>query len=406
MKKLLIFLACGWVLITVGCSKVTQVPEPEDPTGKENLTAFFGTAGGRFVAIDAYSGAEKWSFETDGYVQATLSTLDNVGIESSPTYVNGLIYFGSDDKKLYALDAESGRKKWAFTTGDKITASPTVIDGVVYVGSNDGYLYAIETASGSQKWRFRTDGNGYFSAAKIHASATVANQTVFVGDFGEVSYGQGGRLYAIDVTSGKQKWVFDTQPRQAIKSSPAVWNNTVFVGTTRIGSFKSKSRLYAIDATTGKQKWVFDLEDGVDSSPTIVNGVLFIGCKDGNLYAIDAVSGTKKWTFKTERELNSSPTVDNNFVYTVSEDGYLYALDAASGAKKWDVDIGSGPITASPTVANNVVYVLGGGYPYAFHALTGKKLANHKIGGGISSSPCIIDKSGRVFHSSVSGVNQ
>jgi outer membrane protein assembly factor BamB len=51
--------------------------------------------------------------------------------------------FGSDDHNLYALDAVSGQNHWSFQTGGKVQSSPTVVDGIVYVGSDDGKLYAI-----------------------------------------------------------------------------------------------------------------------------------------------------------------------------------------------------------------------------------------------------------------------
>jgi outer membrane protein assembly factor BamB len=57
------------------------------------------------------------------------------------------VYVGSNDKKLYAVDAATGQQKWAFTTGGNVESSPVVsADGaVVYVGSDDSKLYAVWT---------------------------------------------------------------------------------------------------------------------------------------------------------------------------------------------------------------------------------------------------------------------
>src|SRR5512139_3652338 len=60
---------------------------------------------------------------------------------SSPAVVGGIVYFGSQDYYLYALDAATGDKLWAFKTGSFVDSSPTVSGGVVYFGSNDGFLY-------------------------------------------------------------------------------------------------------------------------------------------------------------------------------------------------------------------------------------------------------------------------
>ena len=75
----------------------------------------------------------KWSFPT------------GAAVHSSPAVANGTVYFGSQDHKIYALDAENGTKRWEFETGSWINSSPAVANGVVYCGSNDGNLYALSS---------------------------------------------------------------------------------------------------------------------------------------------------------------------------------------------------------------------------------------------------------------------
>ena len=54
-----------------------------------------------------------------------------------------MVYFGSFDSNLYAVDAETGEEKWRFETGDRVLSSPTIADGAVYFGSDDGHLYGV-----------------------------------------------------------------------------------------------------------------------------------------------------------------------------------------------------------------------------------------------------------------------
>jgi outer membrane protein assembly factor BamB len=56
---------------------------------------------------------------------------------------NGVVYFGSKDDSLYALDARTGAQLWSYATKNEVIASPIVDNGTVYLGSNDGYLYAF-----------------------------------------------------------------------------------------------------------------------------------------------------------------------------------------------------------------------------------------------------------------------
>lgn len=81
-------------------------------------------------------------------------------IESCPAITgDGIIYFGSDDNNLYAINPD-GSQKWRFQTGDIIRTAPAVSSSsVVYTCSYDGFLYALNTADGSEKWRFQTQGS-------------------------------------------------------------------------------------------------------------------------------------------------------------------------------------------------------------------------------------------------------
>jgi PQQ-like domain/IPT/TIG domain len=79
-----------------------------------------------------------WSFTTGG------------GVQSSPAVVNGVLYVGSNDGNVYALNASTGTKLWSFTTSNTglSESSPAVVKGVVYIGSNGGHVYALNAATG------------------------------------------------------------------------------------------------------------------------------------------------------------------------------------------------------------------------------------------------------------------
>ena len=73
----------------------------------------------------------KWTFTTGGE------------IESAPAISKtGTIYFGSDDKKLYAVDGR-GRELWEFPTGGAVYSPTIAPDGTIYFQSSDGNLYAV-----------------------------------------------------------------------------------------------------------------------------------------------------------------------------------------------------------------------------------------------------------------------
>ena len=83
------------------------------------------------------SGEKKWEFKANGAIRSSPAIGDN-----------GVVYFGSDDRNIYAVDGKTGAKKWSVRTGAVVTSSPIIgDDGTLYIGSRDGRLYAIATGS-------------------------------------------------------------------------------------------------------------------------------------------------------------------------------------------------------------------------------------------------------------------
>jgi outer membrane protein assembly factor BamB len=64
-------------------------------------------------------------------------------IHDTPAVANGVVYFGSQDHKVWAADAKSGRVLWQFQTLGIVESSPAVVNGQVIVGSDDAKVYAF-----------------------------------------------------------------------------------------------------------------------------------------------------------------------------------------------------------------------------------------------------------------------
>ena len=86
-------------------------------------------------------------------------------MESSPAVANGVVYVGSDDGNVYALNAATGARLWSYTTGAYVESSPAVANGVVYVGSDDGNVYALNAATGAKLWSYSIGGIVWSSPA-------------------------------------------------------------------------------------------------------------------------------------------------------------------------------------------------------------------------------------------------
>jgi outer membrane protein assembly factor BamB len=288
-------------------------------------------------------------------------------IVSSPVHRDGVLYFGSDDGNVYAVDATDGRQVWKHKTGGPVPSTPAIAAETVYVASYDGKLHALDARTGATRWKFATEGERRFEAKGLHGfqpkSQTIADPfDVYLSSpvvaKGFVYFGSGdGHVYALDAETGEMKWRFRTG--DVVHASPAYADGVVFFGSW-------DSYLYAVDAATGKERWRFHGgEDpaihnqvGFQSSPAVANGVVYTGCRDSNLYAIDAATGKEKWRFNNAGSwVISSPAVTKGKVIFATSDSSLYhVLDAETGqpiAKQQ----GKAYVFSSPSVAGNTVYV-------------------------------------------------
>jgi len=297
-----------------------------------------------------------------------IGTYNMSGIQSSPAVVNGVVYFGSDDGNVYALNASTGTKLWSFATGNPVDSSPAVANGVVYIigGIN---VYALNAGTGAKLWSFATGSLAITSPA-------VANSVVYVGS-------DDHNVYALNASTGAKLWSFTTG--DGVRSSPAVANGVVYVGSV-------DKNVYALNATTGAKLWSFAAGPVEFGSPAVANGVVYIGSGDGNFYALNASTGAKLWSFATHFTLGeSAPAVANGVVYIGSFDGSLYALNATTGVMLWSSI--RGLFYSSPAVTNGVVYASSSasdGNLYALNASTGAKLWSYATGFN-TSSPTIVD---------------
>ena len=301
-------------------------------------------------------------------------------ITSSPTIADEVVYYGSPDHHLYALDAETGQVLWSFPTDGQVFSSPMVVDDHVFIGSADGNVYAVDAGSGTEVWSVDT-------GSKIVSSPTVLDGDIYIGSFN-------GNVYAFDAENGAERWVFETD--SLIASSPTVIDDIVF-----IGSFDN--RLYALDADRGIEVWSYETEGAVYSSPTVAGDDVFIGSTDGHLYAINKTSGEVNWKFETGGAIVSSATVFNGTVYVGSLDHHVYALDVMTGVFQWSVETGD-MVASSPTLADGAKGLFVGSFDnhlYALVGTTGQELWSVVLPDRVNSSPTQVD--GTLYAGSADG---
>ncbi len=116
-------------------SRITAIDAP--PVLGWDDVLYVGSESGVMTAINTADGTLRWEYMASGAISAAAAVASD-----------GTVYFGSDDRNLYAVD-QDGDLVWNFVAADGVNGSPVIgPDGVVYVGSDDRYVYALYGTAG------------------------------------------------------------------------------------------------------------------------------------------------------------------------------------------------------------------------------------------------------------------
>jgi outer membrane protein assembly factor BamB len=338
---------------------------------------------------------QAWKFKTGGRVI------------SSPLVVGDVVYVGSTDGSLYAVNRSDGTQRWRFDSKGPISSSPAFNNGLVYISSLDGLVYAIDATTGQSRWTFATKGERRFTAPGIHgaiprtermadpfdvftSSPTIANGTVFIGSGDQ-------NVYALDAATGALRWTFATG--DVVHASPAVANGVVVIGSW-------DRNVYALDAATGRERWRYTTGNdtviynqiGIASSAAIVNGAVFVGGRDGKFHSVDFNTGAVRWVHNNNGGWTiASPAVRNGIVYFPTSDGTRFkALDAATGDVKINLQNKAVSFSSPAIVGDVALYGTSDGYLNAVDLRDGSLKARFQTDGSKENGAKYTDAEGRM----------
>lgn len=142
-----------------------------------------------------------WTFTPKAQAEAT-----------APVAAGGLVFVGGADGIVRALDAESGAVRWTAYTGGAVRFPPSVADGRAFVGSGDGWAYALEAATGKTLWRFRAAPaerriplyESLLSTWPVASGVLVHDGVAYLA--AGINCMDGTHVYALDAATGKLRW--------------------------------------------------------------------------------------------------------------------------------------------------------------------------------------------------------
>lgn len=343
-------------------SRTRGVPEQRGSTSPAVAGdyVFVGTEDGRLVVFDAGDGELL-------HIEALAMDGDDPG-ESAllpPTVAGETVFVSSYSGRIWALDAhDPTTTRWTQSAldgesldGPGIAAS----DGNVYVSGSMEPLSGFDADSGDRlPWRI--DGG--------HCSSAVTQ-----GIFG--CWGVSGGFSGFGVQRGEVIWEY-TGPEEnttlEFTSTPRIDGDTVYGGAAE--SLYSGGKLVAIRTGDGAEQWTFDVDSILaNSSPAVVDGVVYVGSDGGTIYAVDADDGNELWQYDTVVDAKlGSVAVADGVVYAGDEASNMYAVDADTGAEIAkgglpDQGYGTPEINGPPVVGDGRLFVSSSdGYVYAVEA--------------------------------------
>jgi len=377
------------LLVAVGaaaCAEASAAPgAAEEPSSSADVQApawpiFRGDPGLRGVAEGRLPAAPEllWTFEAGG------------AITSSPAVVAGRVYFGSDDYRVYCVEAATGGARWSFATQDLIEAPPLVLDGGVFVGSSDFFFYALDAETGELRWKVETDDKILGGANFVR---TDAGTRIVVGSYDT-------KLYCFDAATGETLWTYATD--NYVNGTPAIDDGRAVFGgcdaVLHVVSIETGQRVAGVELGPechvagsvgladgrvyfghyGNQFLCIDLESqevvwtydspryAFFSSPAIGADRVVFGGRDKNLHCASRADGKPLWKFPTRRKVDGSPVICGDVVVFGSGDGRLYTVGLEDGKERWAYDIGA-PVVSSPAVVDGRIFVgANDGRLYAF----------------------------------------
>jgi len=199
--------------------------------------------------------------------------------------VNGVVYVGSSDGHLYALNASNGTARWLYNTGTNIYSTPAISNGIVYFGS--GYrgkdVYALHASDGSVRWRQQLESIG--------SSPVVINGVLYISS--------DAAMYALNALDGSVRWHYSAA--SVNNSTPTIESGTLYF---------TSDKIYALDTKDGSLRWSEPLSNEAPNAyiePVVTHSILYVDTWS-TVLALNATTGNQRWS-KLDIDPSSSPVI-------------------------------------------------------------------------------------------------
>ncbi|MGH7579862.1 MAG: PQQ-binding-like beta-propeller repeat protein [Gemmatimonadales bacterium] len=249
---------------------------------------------------------------------------------------DGYLYGAGVDRKVYAVDLETGIVQWSSRLSGLVAGGVLVSGDTVFVASSrpEGRVYALHRATGKRIWRSKT--------GPVAAPLTLVAGTLVVS-------AQRGQLLGLDPRDGSIRW--RRRMAMARVAPVAAGEGAVVVATV--------DSIYRVMADDGR------VTHGAPTPGTIVSpwityrGGLVAGTTDSQVVALDPADLHLRWSVRVDAPVLGSPAAAGDTLYAASRRGTLYRIPPGDPPRPERVVELKWPITAPVSVVDDQI-LLGG----------------------------------------------
>jgi len=285
-------------------------------------------------------------------------TKDNEGsFRSSCLVANKRIYTGDSLGRVYCRNLDDGEIVWGPREfGEWIYSTPILNDGKIIFGGNDRKIHALDAETGEKIWETEE------LRGQVQAGVALCNEGYIVGCLGqpdsESDYDP-GNLYCI-TADGKILWG-PKVTKGPVQGTPSVFGEHVFAasyGYSWENDRRPKGRVTCFRTSDGASIWHKDLEKEIWGSPATNGDCVITGSRDHFIWCLDANSGEERWHFQTGGMVDATAVIENGACWIGGMDGNLYALDLQSGKKLQEINVASIGLGPQNSVAISEGYLV------------------------------------------------
>lgn len=301
---------------------------------------YVGSRDGTLLALDHMTGDVVWEMQMNGAVSSRPALADLPGDEPRE---DAVLLVGTDNGAMVAIDPDDQEVLWRYQTDGKIRNEPVTQEGVVYFVNSRDQVFALDVRTGDWRWQYEQELQSEFT---IHGHAGLTfvpppEEDAAAGRAGTLYTGfDNGKVVAIGAGSGEALWITSVAPPGGGQFSDCDSTPLVDLDRGELVVTGQQTGVFALSVEDGSVKWSFPVRGAGSVARGRGSDLVAASSLEGVFALTD--EGLLVWRTQTDPGVLSAPVLVGDVVYATHSSSGLLAFDAETGAHLARIDPGSG----------------------------------------------------------------